>query len=53
MVKYRFACTCGKFEFESGNLAEVLEAARKHAETCSDISGSDDIALGAMVERIE
>jgi hypothetical protein len=53
MTKYRFVCTCGRFEFEDESLAKVLEAAKKHAETCSDISGADDIALGAMVERIE
>ncbi len=53
MARYRFVCTCGSFQIEDGSLAKVLEAARKHAQTCGDISGSDDIALGAMVERLE
>lgn len=52
MVRYKFVCTCGKFQVEDETLSKVLEAARKHAQTCSDISGSDDIALEAMIERL-
>lgn len=50
MPRYRFACTCGNFEFVDEDRKKVIEAAKKHAQTCSDLQGADDIALDAMIE---
>lgn len=53
MVSYKFTCTCGKFEAVDADRAKVLEAAKKHAETCSDLQGADEIAIQAMTETVE